>query len=170
MSSDNFDFQSLDRSGRAAGRISARPALAVWIVLAAAIVLAWTGLAMLALRAVEVRSPGESLAGDGLLGGLASLPLPAFLDSFVALCLNPVMPSGSTPGQFLLTTAMWFLMAVAMMLPSAAPMVKTYCEIATRRPQKASWRFTPWCLPPVISRSGWRRRCFSRRSTLRSAR
>ena len=25
---------------------------------------------------------------------------------------------------------MWFLMAVAMMLPSAAPMVKTYCEIA----------------------------------------
>jgi predicted metal-binding membrane protein len=130
MSSDGFDFQSLDRSGRVAGRISAKPALAVWIVLAAAIVLAWIGLAMLALRAVETRQPGEALAGDGLLGGLASLPVPAFLDSFVALCLNPVTAPGSTPEQFLLATTMWFLMAVAMMLPSAAPMLKTYCEIA----------------------------------------
>jgi predicted metal-binding membrane protein len=130
MSSDGFNFPALDRSGRAAGRLSARPALAVWIVLAAAVALAWIGLATLALRAVETRPPGESLAGDGLLGGLASLPLPAFMDSFVALCLNPVTAAGSTPGQFLLTTAMWFLMAVAMMLPSAAPMVKTYCEIA----------------------------------------
>lgn len=130
MSSDGFDFQSLDRTGRAAGRVSARPAVAVWTVLAAAVALSWTGLAMLAMRAAETRPPGESLAGDGLLGGIESPPLPAFLDSFVALCLNPVVAAGSTPGQFLLSTAMWFLMAVAMMLPSAAPMVKTYCEIA----------------------------------------
>jgi predicted metal-binding membrane protein len=130
MSSDSFDFQALDRAGRAAGRLSARPAPAVWIVLATAIVLAWVGLAMLALRAVETRPPGESLAGDGLLGEFAPSHLPAFLDSFAALCLSPVMAAGSTPGQFLLTMAMWFLMAVAMMLPSAAPMVKTYCEIA----------------------------------------
>ncbi|MEQ1954392.1 DUF2182 domain-containing protein [Mesorhizobium yinganensis] len=130
MSSDNFDFPALDRTARAAGRLSARPTVAVWIVLAGSIALAWTGLAMLAKRAVETRPPGEGLAGDGLLGGFASLPLPAFMDSLVSLCLNPVIASGSTPSQFLLTTAMWFLMAVAMMLPSAAPMVKTYCEIA----------------------------------------
>ncbi|MFI0845740.1 DUF2182 domain-containing protein [Mesorhizobium sp. IMUNJ 23232] len=146
MSSDNFDFQALSRTGRATGRLSARPAPAVWIVLAAAIALAWVGLATLALRAVETRSPGESLAGDGLLDGVVSLPMPAFLDSLLALCLNPVVAAGSTPGLFLLTTAMWFLMAVAMMLPSAAPMVKTYCEIADTAAAKGEQAVHPLVL------------------------
>ena len=49
---------------------------------------------------------------------------------------------------------MWFLMAVAMMLPSAAPMIRTYCEIADTAAERASRWFIRWFLLPVSLRSG----------------
>ncbi|MDQ6432892.1 DUF2182 domain-containing protein [Mesorhizobium sp. LHD-90] len=130
MSSDDFGFPYLDRAGLAAARLAARPGRAVWLAFAAAMILAWGGIAMLALRAAEIRQPGAGLAGDGLLRHVAPGSMLSFLDSFVALCLTPAVAPGSGPAQFMVATAMWFLMAVAMMLPSAAPMIKTYCEIA----------------------------------------
>jgi predicted metal-binding membrane protein len=53
------------------------------------------------------------------------LPLPAWASAFASLCLAPAAAAG-----ILTLWAMWALMAMATMLPSAAPMIRTYCEIA----------------------------------------
>jgi predicted metal-binding membrane protein len=58
------------------------------------------------------------------------LPVPEFLERVFALCLSPA-PLDTSIGLFAgALLPMWFLMAVATMLPSAAPMIRTYCEIA----------------------------------------
>lgn len=122
------DFDHLDPAGRAAAAVAVRPRAAVMALLAVAIVLAWLLLAGMAGQAARVAAPGEALPGGEWLRLLPDLPLPRWLDSLLALCLAPA------PGQgveaFAATWAMWMLMSVAMMLPSAAPMIRTYCEIA----------------------------------------
>ena len=75
--------------------------------------------------------PAEAAPGDALLRWLPDLPIPDWAGRFVALCAD----AGSDlwraqPPSFLFMWLMWSLMAVAMMLPSAAPMIRTYCEIA----------------------------------------
>jgi len=125
-----LDLDNLDRAGRAAGKVAAQAGRTAWAALAMAVVLAWSMLAVMAIRAAETRPPGGGLAGDGLLASIPDLRLPAFFESLLALCLTPAAAAGALPERFLALTAMWFLMAVAMMLPSAAPMLKTYCEIA----------------------------------------
>ena len=82
----------------------------------------------MAVGAAQFALPGESGPGDWLLHGLPDLPLPDWAGRFFALCLTPVAASGSF--GFLFLWLMWTLMAVAMMLPSASPMIRTYCEIA----------------------------------------
>ncbi|WP_352754103.1 DUF2182 domain-containing protein [Mesorhizobium sp. M0955] len=56
--------------------------------------------------------------------------MPDFLARFFALCLAPAPLRASLGAQGGALTAMWLLMAIATMLPSAAPMIRTYCEIA----------------------------------------
>ncbi|TGT32104.1 DUF2182 domain-containing protein, partial [Mesorhizobium sp. M8A.F.Ca.ET.165.01.1.1] len=92
----------------------------------AGIVLAWFILAAMAIRGAESRLAGGA-PGDTLLKDLPRLPLPEFLDRFFALCLAPAPLAGSAAAQALAFVLMWFLMAVAAMLPSAAPMIRTYC-------------------------------------------
>ncbi len=130
MSDRDLDLANLDRAGRAAGQVAARSGWVAWIALVAAIILAWLTLIALSLRAAQTRPPGGDIAGDGLLGAVPAVPLPAFFESLLALCLTPIQAGATSPERFLAVAAMWFLMAVAMMLPSAAPMLKTYCEIA----------------------------------------
>ncbi|MER8379017.1 DUF2182 domain-containing protein [Mesorhizobium sp. M0142] len=65
-----------------------------------------------------------------MLRYLPQLPLPDFLARFFALCLAPAPLHASLGAQGGALTAMWLLMAIATMLPSAAPMIRTYCEIA----------------------------------------
>ncbi|TIP62046.1 MAG: DUF2182 domain-containing protein, partial [Mesorhizobium sp.] len=55
---------------------------------------------------------------------------PDLLDRFFSLCLAPAPLDGGVGAQAGALIVMWFLMAVATMLPSAAPMIRTYCEIA----------------------------------------
>jgi len=43
------------------------------------------------------------------------------------------MPGGSTVGYFLMTIVMWAVMMVAMMIPSASPMMLTFAAINRRR-------------------------------------
>ena len=78
------------------------------------------------------------------------MPLPDFFESLLALCLTPIEAGGSSSGRFLAVVAMWFLMAVAMMLPSAAPMLKTYCEIADTAAGKGEPAVHPLFLSPGI--------------------
>ncbi|TIM74632.1 MAG: hypothetical protein E5Y58_07455 [Mesorhizobium sp.] len=130
MTAEDHDFSHLDRFGRAAASASGNPRLAVNIVLGAAVVLAWLLLGAMAIRGAESRVPGIDAPGDTMLRYLPGLPLPDILERFFSLCLAPAPLDGGVGAQAGALIVMWFLMAVATMLPSAAPMIRTYCEIA----------------------------------------
>ena len=60
------------------------------------------------------------------------------------------MPSRWTPAVFVLTFAMWMVMMVGMMLPSATPLILTFAALRRREPQAtARW------LAPVLFASGY---------------
>jgi predicted metal-binding membrane protein len=126
--SEQHDFSHLDRAGRAAAGVARSPRLAVMLTIGVGIGLAWFLLAAMAIRGAESRPAGAP--GDMLLKNLPSLPLPDVLDRFFALCLAPAPFAGPTGLQAAALVVMWFLMAVATMLPSASPLIRTYCEIA----------------------------------------
>lgn len=128
MSGEQQDFNHLDRAGRATAGVARSPRFAVTLTVGVAIVLAWLLLGAMAIRGAEGSLAGGP--GDLLLKNLPSLPLPDFLDRFFALCLAPAPLAGPAGLQVPALVLMWFLMAVATMLPSAAPLIRTYCEIA----------------------------------------
>jgi predicted metal-binding membrane protein len=130
MTGQQDDFSHLDRAGRATASLARNPRLTVNIAIAGSILLAWFILGAMAIRGAESRLPGAGAPGDVVLRYLPQLPLPDFLDRFFGLCLTPAPLDAGSGAQFLALIAMWFLMAVATMLPSAAPMIRTYCEIA----------------------------------------
>lgn len=122
------DFDHLDGAGRSVAGLSLRPAVPVWWLLGAAVLFSWTMLAAMAARNASML-PETAGPGAGLLGLLPDIALPDFLERFFQLCLTPVSAAAGFDA-FAASTAMWFLMALAMMLPSATPMIRTYCEIA----------------------------------------
>lgn len=127
MTGQQDDFSHLDRAGRATANVARNPRLTVNVVVCASIGVAWLLLAAMAIRGAEARI---SAPGDGLLRNLPQLPLPDFLERFFGLCLSPAPLDASIGPRALALILMWFLMAIAAMLPSAAPMIRTYCEIA----------------------------------------
>lgn len=128
MSGEQHDFSQLDRAGRATAGVARSPRLAVMLTIGVGVALAWFLLGAMAIRGAESSPVGAP--GDMLLKSLPGLPLPDFLDRFFALCLTPAPLSGPAGLQAPALVLMWFLMAVATMLPSAAPLIRTYCEIA----------------------------------------
>ena len=131
MTTQDNDFSHLDAAGRAAAAVARKPRITVTAVLGLAVLLAWLVLGAMAVRGAEGGLPGAGAPGDFLLRSLPSLPLPDALERFAALCLTPLPVSGGWSGaEASALVFMWFLMAVAAMLPSAAPMIRTYCEIA----------------------------------------
>lgn len=133
MAGPEDDFSHLDPAGRAVAAVARNPRATVFAALALAVGLAWIVLAAMAVRGVEARPPGLGAPGDALLRDLSAPPLPDVLERFFALCLTPMTQAGDTAQAAMQAAAlvgMWFLMAVATMLPSAAPMIRTYCEIA----------------------------------------
>ncbi|TPN39301.1 DUF2182 domain-containing protein [Mesorhizobium sp. B2-3-3] len=127
MTGHQHDFSHLDRAGRAMANVARNPRPTVNVVVGASILLAWLSLAAMAIRGADARGGAP---GDALLRGLPQLPLPDFLERFFALCLSPAPLDGSIGPRAVALILMWFLMAIAAMLPSAAPMIRTYCEIA----------------------------------------
>lgn len=131
MTSQQDDFSHLDGVGRATAAVARSPRVAITVVLALAVMLAWAMLGAMAVRTAQGGLPGADAPGDFLLRFLPSLPLPDAFERFAALCLSPLPIDGGWSGaEASSLVLMWFLMAVAAMLPSAAPMVRTYCEIA----------------------------------------
>lgn len=128
MTSVDQGFQNLDRAGRATARIGSASRAIVYSVLGVAIAFSWFLLIAYASR--SVRAPGDLTPGATLLKMLPDLPLPLELERLLDVCLSPVEASAGAPETFFALTAMWVLMSIAMMLPSAAPMIRTYCELA----------------------------------------
>ncbi|SFT92847.1 DUF2182 domain-containing protein [Mesorhizobium sp. YR577] len=136
MSTNQDGFDHLDRAGRAAATIAKSPRWAVYAMLAAGIVLSWLVIAAMAVRGAESRDPGSAAPGDRVLRMLPDISLPDSVERFFALCMTPAPLDGAGFTAYAALTLMWFLMALAMMLPSAAPMIRTYCEIADTARQK----------------------------------
>lgn len=128
MADQRNRFDNLDGAGRAVAALATSPRGVVYALVAGAVLFSWIMIAAMAVRQAEIF--GEAAGpGAGLLGFLPDLPLPPFLASFFRLCLTPA-PSTGGAIRFAALSGMWFLMSLAMMLPSAMPMIRTYCEIA----------------------------------------
>ncbi|PLP58896.1 hypothetical protein CYK37_14715 [Mesorhizobium loti] len=129
MTGQSDDFSHLDRAGQAVAGVGAKPRFVVVAATSGAVLLAWLLLAGMAVRGAQAGFAGTG-PGGGLLQDLPAMPLPDFLERFIALCVGPAPFPAYSGSQFAALILMWFLMAVATMLPSAAPMIRTYCEIA----------------------------------------
>ena len=130
MTGQNARFDHLDRSGRLAAFMALRPRLMVNLVVALAALVSWAAIAAIAIAVAQRGLPVEAGPGVSLLGRLPELPVPQWARGLVALCVGPANLWGGEASGFALAWLMWSLMAVATMLPSAAPMIRTYCEIA----------------------------------------
>lgn len=128
--SENDPFAHLGPVGRAIAAIGQNPRMVVYSAAGALVVTSWT--ALFAMGAIASRTaPGwDGGPGDWLMRMLPSFQPPPALSAFFALCLGTARFDTTGLLPFLALWLMWFLMALAMMLPSAAPMVRTYCDIA----------------------------------------
>src|SRR5664280_494293 len=85
-----------------------------------------------------------ALAG---LGWLALGLLYSGLGAFEALCQPLAMPHGTWGASgFAVVALMWGAMTLAMMLPSASPMILTYAEIADTAARKHERIVSPFML------------------------
>ncbi|MGY6709811.1 MAG: DUF2182 domain-containing protein [Rhizobiaceae bacterium] len=130
MDTDRARFDHLGPAAAATGRAALDHRRLVYSLVAMAVVLSWVVLVFMAGAAAQRGLPAELGPGAGILRGLPELPLPPLLERFVALCLSPAPPGEVSIPLLLALWGMWMLMALAMMLPAAAPMLRTYCEIA----------------------------------------
>jgi predicted metal-binding membrane protein len=113
----DHDFSHLSAAAGRLGAIFARPQ-----VLAAICVVALAGLGWLAL--------GLMVSSTG---------------AFEALC-RPLTSGAWSAGGFTIVASMWSAMTLAMMLPSAAPMILTYAEIANTAARKGERIVSPLTL------------------------
>ena len=116
-STADHDLPSLPRGEARLGALFARPQL-----LAAACVVALTALGWLALGALYAQT------------------------SVLAAMCRPLAATLSDTSGFVLVASMWAAMTLAMMLPSAAPMILTYAEIADNAARKAERIVSPFTL------------------------
>ncbi|WP_417411652.1 DUF2182 domain-containing protein [Hoeflea sp.] len=145
-------FDQLDRSGRMIARLARRP---VWPVLAMVLLtagLAWWFVLSMAGSIVELQGSARPL-GPGMSLISRFLPVePGSLAATIAdLCLSAdsglILSSASFPSLAVALFVMWLAMSAAMMLPTAAPMIRTYAEIA----DTAAARGEPVVHPAVLT-------------------
>ena len=161
-------FDRLDGAGRALAAVSVRPRGVVYVALVSAIALSWLALGLMAARQAGVEPSGMFGPGAGLVALVPVVPLALRLERFFMLCLTPASLEVGGAVRFAVLALMWLLMSVAMMLPSAVPMIRTYCEIADTAAAKGektvhplvlaggylcAWVFAPSYSPRQVSRS-----------------
>ncbi len=120
-------------AARRSAALSPRPKLIALLCIA---VLAGAGWVYLGLMAAS--APGIASFDAGPVDGLAR-------DLLAALC-RPAPASAASPGELALVLVMWGAMVLAMMLPTAAPMMLTYAEIAETAAQKGEPVASPLAL------------------------
>lgn len=130
MRKDPDTFDNLNASARAVAGLATRPRWVVYGALTAAAFFAWALLIEMGRQSATLSGPDSALPGQNWLEALPALPLPVEVGRFMAQCLTPAFGSIGGWSAFISISAMWMLMSVAMMLPSAAPLIRTYCEIA----------------------------------------
>src|SRR5581483_3149628 len=112
------DFSHLPPAAGGLGKVFARPKLVAVTCIVALTVVGWLYLALITVQM------------DGMIS---------------ALC-RPTFGAGGGAGigALALTALMWAAMVLAMMLPSAAPMIMTYAEIADTAARKGERIVSPF--------------------------
>jgi predicted metal-binding membrane protein len=141
---DTLDKLSLVE--RSIARLSNRPGLLAFPAVAAMVATSWVILITMGTFAANTSLNGGSGPGGWLLRMLPDVQLPSALASFFALCVGSAYYQASVLSVFLALWLMWFLMALAMMLPSATPMIRTYCDIAGTAREKELHAVNPLVL------------------------
>lgn len=108
------------------------------------VALAGLGWLYLAIMVAGMGGPAATL-GPGM-AALDWLPRPLALLCTPALGIDLMPAGGSGIAAFALLAPMWGAMAFAMMLPSAAPMILTYAEIAEAAARKGERIVSPFVL------------------------
>lgn len=128
-------FDHLDRSGRALARLSRRPVWPVFAMVTVTTAIAWWFLFTMAGAVAELSGSARPLGpGMALIAEFLPVDAGSFAATIADLCLSA--DSGAllfvSPGLglFAALLIMWLAMAAAMMLPTAAPVIRTYAEIA----------------------------------------
>lgn len=133
-------FANLASYQRGIAEVSLRPHWVVYSCVALVAGLAWLWLIFLTAgvtRSVDTATigPGMELWGY-ILAGIEIDPAGDTLLAFVLKLCSPMVPAGFSAALFFSTLLMWVTMSLAMMLPSAAPMIRTYADIADVAAQK----------------------------------
>lgn len=125
MEEKSLGYHHLDRAARWTAAVASGPRAITFSLVAATVFVAW----LVLLSMAGQLAPGQPMPGSALLQRLPAIDVPPPLDALVAYCLSP-MSQDQTIRSFVALALMWFTMSLAMMLPSAAPLIRTYCEIA----------------------------------------
>ncbi len=133
-------FSNLSTIDKGIAEIAIRPQWPVYLATSVAVILAWAWLSFIAAGTVQgdtanVLGPGMGLI-QGLFSGFQVNPADQPLLAFILKICAPFSPSGFGWPIFLGMVGMWFAMSLAMMLPSAAPLIRTYADIADVASQK----------------------------------
>lgn len=145
-------FDELDRSGRAIAGLARRPAWPVMAMVLLTAGLAWWFLLSMAGSVIELEGTSRPLGpGMSLISGFLPVEPGSYAAIIADLCLSGdtglVFGAGTVPSVALALFVMWLAMSVAMMLPTAAPMIRTYSEIANT----AAARGEPVVHPAILA-------------------
>tara|TARA_R110002020_G_scaffold441495_2_gene652330 strand:+ start:6272 stop:7204 length:933 start_codon:yes stop_codon:yes gene_type:complete len=145
-------FDRLDRSGRAIAGLARRPVCPVLAMVLLTAAIAWWFLVSMAGSIADIEGSARPLGpGMSLISGLLPVEPGSFAATIADLCLSGgsgvISAGGSSLSLAIALFVMWFAMSAAMMLPTAAPMIRTYAEIA----DTAAARGEPVVHPAVLT-------------------
>jgi predicted metal-binding membrane protein len=133
-------YTNLSGIDRGLAQVGLRPRRSVYLLAGIAVVIAWAWLVFLAAgvsQSVGSDAVGPGMAPwQGILDRFTVEPSDSGVVAFLLKICVPLAPQGFGLALFLSTFLMWIVMAMAMMLPSAAPMIRTYADIADVAAQK----------------------------------
>jgi predicted metal-binding membrane protein len=115
-------------------RLLKRDRVIVAVCLAAMTVLAWLYLLTLARSMGAVPLPAHDA---GTMDGMPGMEAMPGMD-MAGMAMTPVAVAGWTANDTALVVAMWFVMMVGMMLPSASPMILLYARVGRHATAKGT--------------------------------
>ena len=142
-------YNDLPAGERMLGRLAARPAPLVVLATMIAAAVGWLWLVLMAGEGARLDATSATAAQNGWLLNVAGLSadwLPGPLREALAALCGPAALAGTGLTTFLVSLTMWLAMSVAMMLPSAAPMLRTYADIAQTAAAKGEDARSVWTL------------------------
>lgn len=143
-------YGNLENLDRGLAGIALKPGLSVYLITAFAVILAWLWLTLMVAQISQSVEPGTVGPGmaywDDLLSRLNIERSDNGFLAFVLKLCSPLSPNTFGFAEILSTFLMWLAMSLAMMLPSAAPMIRTYGDIADVAAAKGERVVSLWVL------------------------